>query len=245
MPMTISSISADAGRSWAVFVSRAAAVKVLVAVALVGTFAVVTSAAGSAPFEQAELIGASRNQAAYRVFAAFDILEWLGFGAVLLGFAMLSANVAPVRATCLAALAVGQVVGMVGGYLRLTAGSQLATQYAAASAGEQDSLLPVYSTLAATIGGHFGLGQVLYGIAFLLIASITISRPAFPRSLAYLIGLLGAYSLANQLSVVIAGAPLWAPLFFLFLALTIVMDIGVAVAFWRRTELADVALSER
>lgn len=55
----------------------------------------------------------------------------------------------------------------------------------------------------------------------------------------------GAYSVANQLSVVIAGTPLWAPLFFLFLALTIVMDIAVAVTFWRRTELAGIPLSER
>jgi hypothetical protein len=70
----------------------------LVAVAPVGTFAFVTSAAGSAPFEQAEFIGAS-------------------------GFAALKASVAPVRAVCLAAHAVGQVVGMVGGFLRLTGGS--------------------------------------------------------------------------------------------------------------------------
>lgn len=235
--MSVASIRVEDGRSWAVFLSRAAALKVLVAVALIGTFAFVMSAAGSVPIEQAELIGASRNPAVYRLFVAFDILEWLGFGAVLLGFAALSAGVAPVRATCLAALAVAQVVGMVGGYLRLTAGAQLAARYAAASGGEQDSVLQLYPTLAATIGAHFGLGQVLYGLAFLLIASITLSTPAFPRYLTYLIGLLGAYSLANQLSVVIVGTFLWAPLFFLFLALTIVMDIGVAVTFWRRIEL--------
>lgn len=46
-------------------------------------------------------------------------------------------------------------------------------------------------------------------------------------------GLLGAYSLANQLSVVVLGEPLWAPLFFLFLAPTVVMDIAVAAGFWR------------
>lgn len=239
--MSIASITGGSGRSWAVFLSRAAAMKVLVAVALVGTFGVVMSSAGSAPFEQAELVGASRNPVGYRAFVAFDILEWLGFGAVLLGFAALSAGVAPVRSTCLAALAVGQVVGMIGGYLRLTAGAELASRYADAGPSERDSLLQFYPTLAATIGAHFGLGQVLYGIAFLLIASIAISTSALPRYLAYLIGLIGAYALANQLSVVIVGTFLWAPLFFVFLALTIVMDVGVALTFWHRAALVPAS----
>jgi hypothetical protein len=64
-----------------------------------------------------------------------------------------------------------------------------------------------------------------------------ISRPA-SRFLTYLIGLLGAYAVGNQFSVVIAGRFLWEPLFFLFLVLTVVMDIGVAATFWRRTSLA-------
>jgi hypothetical protein len=236
--MMMPSIAAHDGRSWAVFLSRAAALKALVTVALFAAFAVIMSGAGSAPLEQAELIGASGNPAAYRIFAALDALVWLGFGAVLLGFAALGASTAHVRAACLAALATTMVVGMVGGYLRLSATTLLATRYAAAGADEQASILESYTGLFATIGAHFGLGQVLYGIAFLLIASITISTPTFPRYLAYLIGLLGAYSLANQLSVVFLGAFLWAPLFFLFLLFTVVMDVGVAGTFWRRTSLA-------
>ncbi len=236
-------IAAVDSRSWAVFLSRAAALKALTTLALVVAFAVIASGAGSAPLEQAELNGASRNPAAYGIFAAIDALVWLGFGSVLLGFGALSASVAPVRAACVAALAVAQIVGMLGGYLRLSATAELAARYTAARPGEQESLLEAYRNLFAIIGAHYGLGQVLYGIAFLVIASITISAPAFPRYLAYLVGLLGAYSLANQLSVVIAGTFLWEPLFFLFLALTIVMDIAVAGTFWRRTSLVEAGAS--
>jgi hypothetical protein len=235
--LSTESSAADRSRSWALFLSRAAALKAITTLGLVGAFGVVVGGAGAAPFEQVELIGAGVNPTAYRIFAALDSLVWLGFGLVLLGFGALSASVAPVRAACLAALSVAQVVGMLGGYLRLTATSRLAEQYRAAGPGEQGPVLEAYQNLLPVIGAHFGLGQVLYGIAFLLIASITISTPGFARFLAYLIGALGAYSVANQLSLVIAGTPLWEPLFFLFLALTIVMDIAVAATFWRRGSL--------
>lgn len=234
----MTSISVDDGPSWALFLSRAAALKALVTLALVGAFGVVMSAAGSAPIEHAELIGASRNPAAYRIFAALDVLVWLGFGAVLLGFAGVGARSSLVRSVCVAALAVTQVVGMIGGYLRLAATTPLAARFAGVGADEQAAMLESYTEHFAIIGAHFGLGQVLYGIAFLLVAAIAIRAPAFPRPLAYLIGLLGAYSLANQLSVVLLGRFLWEPLFFLFLALTVVMDVGVAATFWRRTSLA-------
>lgn len=230
-------------RPWALFLSRAAALKALTSVALVGAFAVVVNGAGAAPLEHAELIGASANPTAYRMFAALDVLVWLGFGSVLLGFAALSASVAPVRAVCVAALGVAQVVGMLGGYLRLAATTQIAAQYTAAGSVEREPLLADYESLFALIGSHYGIGQVLYGIAFLLIASVTVSAPAFPRYLAYLIGLLGGYSLANQLSVVVVGTLLWAPLFFIFLALTIVMDLAVAVCFWRRSSLVGSGAS--
>lgn len=231
--------ASDGGRSWAVFLSRAAALKALTTLALFGAFAVVMSGAGAAPLEDAELIGASSNVPAYRIFAALDTLVWLGFGAILLGLSALVGRASPVRAACLAVLAATMVVGMVGGYLRLTAATLLATQYAAAGPDEQASILEMGRGLAAIIGAHFGLGQVLYGIAFLLIASRTASMPTFPRYLTYLVGVLGTYSLANQLSVVFLGTFLWAPLFFVFLILTVVMDIAVAVTFWRRTSLGD------
>lgn len=66
-------IAAVDSRSWAVFLSRAAALKALTTLALVVAFAVIASGAGSAPLEQAELNGASRNPAAYRIFAAIDV----------------------------------------------------------------------------------------------------------------------------------------------------------------------------
>jgi hypothetical protein len=233
--------ASDGGRPWAAFLSRAAALKALTTLALFGAFAVVMSGTGAAPLEDAELIGASSNVAAYRIFAALDTLVWLGFGAVLVGFAALVGGTAPVRAACLAVLAATMVVGMVGGYLRLTAATLLATQYAAVAPDEQASMLQTGRGLAAIIGAHFGLGQVLYGIAFLLIASRTVSMSTFPRYLTYLVGVLGTYSLANQLSVVFLGTFLWAPLFFVFLILTVVMDIAVAATFWRRTSLGDEA----
>jgi hypothetical protein len=231
----MTSIPVGVGPGWAGFLSRAAALKAIVTLALVGAFGVIISGAGTAPFEQAELIGASRNPAAYRIFAALDTLAWLGFGAVLLGFAALSAKLAPVRSACVAALAIAQLVGMIGGYLRLTATTALAARFATSGVDEQAAMLDSYREQFAIIGAHFGLGQVLYGIAFLLVATSAMQALGFPRPLAYLIGLLGAYSLANQLSVVLLGGPLWAPLFFLFLAMTVVMDVAVAAKFWRGT----------
>jgi len=96
----------------------------------------------------AELETGGRNPAAYRLDAAFDMLNWLGIGAMLLAFAGFFATRAPIRAVLLAACAVGQMVGAVGGALRLDAIIELAARYTSAGFDQQAVMGQVYLTLA-------------------------------------------------------------------------------------------------
>jgi len=69
----------------------------------------------------AELVAAARNPAVYRVAALLDMLTWFGNRGLLLAFGGYFAARAPIRALVLAAAGAGQVIGALGGYLRLGA----------------------------------------------------------------------------------------------------------------------------
>src|ERR687886_647286 len=87
--------------------------------------------------------------------ALLAVFVWLGIGGTLVAFAAVFARRAPIRATFLAVCGAGQVVGALGGFLRLTATTELAARYAAAAPDAQAALAQAYLTLGQTIGAHY------------------------------------------------------------------------------------------
>lgn len=230
----MSPVDSHASR-WFRFLSRWALVTTLVVVALFASFFVVLGAAGSAPSDYAELAGAAHQPDAYRAVGVLDFLVWFGLGGTLVGLACVLAQQAPIRAAFIAACGVGQVVGALGGFIRLNAVSDLATRYAGAAPDQQAEVVRSYLDLWLVIGAHFDAGSTLYGAGFLLVASAALSVVGFPRWLAGWFALSGIWPLvSNTLSFV--GSPLQLTnLFPLYMVLGIAgLHLAIAVAFWRR-----------
>ncbi len=231
-PLASSIDAADS--NWFRFVSRWALLPALTFVALLAVFFPVIAAAGSVPMEYAELVAASHRPALYRLAAVLDILVWLGIGGTLVAFAAVFARRAPIRATFLAVCGAGQVVGALGGFLRLTATTELAARYAAAALDAQAALAQAYLTLGQTIGAHYSLGSALYGAGFLLIASVAFPLAGFPRWLAVWFALSGSWSLVAG-GVSAAGSPALMAVFPLYaIAGIIALHVAIAAVFWRR-----------
>jgi hypothetical protein len=204
-----------ADEAWLKFLSRWAVALALVYLALLAAFAVLLGSAGSAPLESAELVAASRDPGFHRLTALLDALVWIGLGGTLLASAGLFARRAPVRAAFLAACGVGQVAGLIGACLRLSATGAFAARYVAASADQQPAVVQSYVSLFQVISAHYNAGGLLYGVGFLLIGWMSLSLGGFPRWLAAWFAVSGAYAVANQGVVVAAGTFLPLPLFVL------------------------------
>ena len=226
--------------SWLRVVARCALVTAGVDVVLFAAFFSMGFDA-SVPQEYAELVGASRHLATYRLTAALDALVWLAMGATLLAFAGLFARRTPRRAAFLAACAAGQLLGALGGYLRLYPVSDLATRYAAATPDQQTALVQAYLTVAQTYGAHYGAGQLLYGAGYLLVASAALAFAGFPRWLAGWFALSGAYAVVEQV-VNATGSTVFFALFPLYTIVGIMaLHVATAAVFWRRGVAPAVA----
>jgi hypothetical protein len=226
----------DPEARWIRFLSRTALVAGLAFIALFVLFGVAMGQAIEVPDEVFELGVAAGSPLLYRLIAVADALVWLGIGATLLAFAFLLRPQAPVRAVVVGACGVGQVVGALGGFLRLYAGAPLGLRYAEAGGGERASLEAAASAAWGVIYGAFGAGAFLYKVAFIIIALVGLSLTGFPRWLAYFFlasGVLGLVLLVLD----VAGVPtdvlgfVYLPVFVLALLL------AVAGAFWRRSTL--------
>jgi len=162
---------------------------------------------------------------------------WIGIGGVLVGFGGYFASQAPIRALVLAALAASQVAGTLGGALRLGAITDLAARYAAAAPDQQVALGQIFLTIGQVISSHYGVGQWLYGIGYLLIASLVFSCSGVPRWIAVWFAIAGIYSVANQLSVVAVGTLLPGLVFLVFMLGQDVVSLVLAVTWWRGAPL--------
>jgi hypothetical protein len=180
------------------------------AIAFAGLFFVIIVVIGfddGVPFDYAALMQAARAQGAHRLFSVLDMLVWLGIGATLVAWAGTLWDRARIRAAFVAACACGQLLGALGGSLRLNAVSDLGTRYASATPDAQAALLPLYLTVDRTINAHFSLGANLYGVAFLLIASAAVGLVGFPRWLAVWFGVSGLAILIENVGMAAGVAP--------------------------------------
>ena len=81
---------------------------------------------------------------------------------------------------------------------------------------------------------HYGAGQLLYGVGYVLIASVALSLAGFPRWIGAWFGLHGLYAVANQVAYVVNGGIPVPMLFMLFEFGSIVVNFALAATFWRR-----------
>jgi hypothetical protein len=216
---------------WGKFVARSALLLGVAGLALMAIFIAVLPVDLSDP--NAELVAAARNPAAYRVAALLDMLVWLGIGGVLLAFGGHFAARAPVRALVLGTAGAGQVIGALGGYMRLGVVSDLAVRYLAASPDQRAAIEQAFVSLPQVVGSHYGIGQWLYAIGFLVIASLASSHGGVPRWMTVWFAVMGMYSIANQLSVVAVGALLPGVLFLVFMLGQDLVSLVIAVTWWR------------
>jgi len=216
---------------WGRFVARSALLLGVAGLALMAIFIAVLPVDPSDP--NAELVAAARNPAVYRLAALLDMLAWFGIGGVLLAFGGYFAARAPIRALVLAAAGAGQVIGALGGYMRLGVVSDLAVRYVTAAPDQRAAIEQAFVSLPQVVGSHYGAGQWLYAIGFLVIASLALSHGGVPRWMTVWFAVMGMYSIANQLSVVAVGALLPGVLFLVFMLGQDLVSLVIAVTWWR------------
>jgi hypothetical protein len=181
-----------------------------------------------------ELVAASRNLAMYRLAIALDFEAWLQLGVLFVAFAAILARHAPVRSMFIAACGAGQVAGMIGGAIRFRGIGDLAASYLTAVPEQQAALLRSFLDLDRVVNGHFMAGSLLWAVALLLIASATWSLQEVPRWLTVVIALPGMLHLTSLLLEMVMGTGLGFAVDVLSIFLLTVVDIAIAVVFWRR-----------
>jgi hypothetical protein len=181
----------------------------------------------------AELLQASRAVGAYRLAMVFDALGWAMIGGTLLVLGRLLERQAPVRAAFVSACAVGQVAGVLGGFLRLDGYASLAERYPAATPEQLTALLDAFLALQRVVGACFHAGNLLQGAGFALAAWALLSLPGFPRWLAVWMVLPGVLPLAQFVNVA-TGAPFSFPLILFHVVVGIIaLHVAIAVALRR------------
>ena len=221
--------------AWRTFLSRWALLTALAVVGLYVVFMVGVGFDDTVPQEISELVQGGRRPAAHRLAHVFNILQWVGAGGTLLAFAVLAARPAPIRALLIAACGVGQLAGVLAGFLGLITIHGLAQRYAVASPDQQAALAQAHLvTFGVVLACHL-LSYVLYGAGFGLIASVASSLAGIRRWLAawcWLAGILGLVWFGSMA----AGSPNPIPGFFILYSFVAIagLQLAIAVAFWRR-----------
>ena len=226
----------DVSTRWLRFLPRWSLVAALVILALP---IVIFGGVGQQPSDNAlgegyaELLQAARSPAMYRLGMTFDALGWLMIGGSLLTWAGVLSRRAPIRAVFIAACGMGQLTGVLGGFMRLNGVSELAKLYTAVSPDQQTIVLRSYLDLWAVINSHFHAGNLIQGVGFLLVAWVAFSLAAFPRWLAVWLALPGLLPVV-QFVLVAAGAPFSLPLIIFHVLVGVVaLNFALAVALWR------------
>lgn len=225
----------DVSTRWLRFLPRWSLVAGLV---ILGLPIVIFGGVGQQPSDNvlgegyAELLQAVRSPAMYRLGMTFDALGWLMIGSSLLTWAAVLSRRAPIRASFIAACGMGQLTGVLGGFMRLNGVSELAKLYTAASPDQQTIVLRSYLDLWAVINSHFHAGNLIQGVGFLLVAWAAFSLAGFPRWLAFWLALPGLLPLV-QFGLVAAGAPFSLPLIIFHVMVGVVaLNFAMAVALW-------------
>ncbi len=209
--MQTAEIHHDVNRDWSRFVATWSLLTSLVYVSLiVAIFTLVMPAAKPNPLGDTyfELMAARHAPILYRFTILIDVTSWIALAGLLVGFASLLRQKAPVRGNLITLLASGLSVGFFGACLRLAGTSHFADQYFAASVTQQGAVVQSYNYLLFAINTLFSAGGLLGGIAMFLVASGARSLPKLPRWSAVLIGIAAIAHITKGIGELATGADL-------------------------------------
>ena len=170
----------------------------------------------------------------WRVAMVYDTLAWLFIGGTVIIFSAIPFPKRPILGVLLAAVAMSDLFGSMGGYVRLHTVSDLAVQYLAAASDQQAALLQTYHQVSLLVTNLQGFGAVLTKMALLVIGAATFHLPGFPRWLAIgffaqaVVGL--TYETMSMLGI---SSPLVFLLTVIYVFSFLAWDIAMARLFWR------------
>jgi hypothetical protein len=156
--------------------------------------------------EYVELRQAARRPGMYRLVWTLDAVIWLMLGGSLIALAGILRRHAPVRTIFILVCGSAQLIGALGGFIRVNGISDIAAVYATGAPVQQTALLESYINLWRIINSHYHIGLLLQGGGFLLAAWGVFSLRGFPRWLAIWLVLPGSLAVA-QFVLVTAGIP--------------------------------------
>ncbi len=147
-------------------------------------FIYVSAQGVSAAGERGDLNVALAYPALWRVAMVYDTLAWLFIGGTVIIFAAILFRQRPILGLLLAAAAMSDLFGSMGGYVRLHTVSDLATQYLAAGSDQQLAVLQTYHQVWLLVSNLQGFGALLTKLGLLVIGTATFHVAEFPRWLA-------------------------------------------------------------
>jgi hypothetical protein len=215
---------------WIKFLALWAIVPAIATGALAVTLGIVISTYGAAPVDFKILEGVAENPIPLRLLGSSQILLWFSIGGLLIGFAGLFQGYAPIRSTFLKACGYCLGISALGGIMQFTATVDLANRYVA-SYTDREIFQTIQPTLSHLIESHFYSGELLSGLGFLLIFSLTFKVADIPRWLSVWMGLSGLYSvLLLLLRMFGVAVPFIAiPIYVLFFALALYLAIAIVL----------------
>ena len=191
--------------------------------------------ASSLPEEYGELVVAIRNPAIFRLQLVIEIVGWLSLVVFFIAFAAILLPRAPIRGTLLGACGIGQIVGVLGIFMRLEGIPAVAERYVQAK-HDRAAVLSSYRDLQAVITSHFSAGVLLYSVAFVLVAWVGLATRGFPRWLVVLIGLTGVLGMIVTILYLLTSneeGQIHVLVGVLDALLVVIVFFAVAWTFWR------------
>ena len=129
--------------AWWKFLGRWSLFAAINGVVGLATFIYISAQGVSAAGEGGDLNVALAYPALWRAAMVYDTLAWLFIGGTVLTFAGLLFRERPILGALVAAAAMGDLFGSMGGYVRLHTVSELAAQYLAAASDQQPAVLQI------------------------------------------------------------------------------------------------------
>ena len=220
--------------AWWRFLGRWSLFAAINGVVGLATFIYISAQGVSAAGEGGDLNVALAYPALWRAAMVYDTLAWLFIGGTVLTFAALVFRQRPILGVLVAATAVGDLFGSMGGYVRLHTVSDLAAQYLAAASDQQAAVLQTYHQLSLLVTNLQSFGGLLTKLGLLLIGAATLYVPGFPRWLAVGFVAQAMVGLADEtMSVLGITSPVAFLLTVVYVFSFLAWDIAMARLFWR------------
>jgi hypothetical protein len=197
-------------------------------------FIYVSAQGVSAAGERGDLNVALAYPALWRAAMVYDTLAWLFIGGTVTIFAAILFRQRPILGVLVAAAAMGDLLGSMGGYARLHTVSDLAAQYLVATSDQQAAVLQTYHQVSLLVSNLQSFGALLTKLGLLVIGAATLHLRGFPRWLAIGFAAQAVVGLTYEvMSILGISSPLVFVLTVVYVFAFLVWDIALARLFWR------------